>query len=476
MALSVFTNVPSLNAQRNLNANSANLSKALQRLSSGLRINTASDDAAGLAISTGLTAQFRGLNQAIRNAGDGLSLLGTAESAINEQVNLLQRIRELGVQSASDTNSGSNRSALNDEVTQLKAEFDRISQTVTFNGQNLLDGTFTSKDIQVGAYSGTQEKIAVDIQGTRSATIGKSYTLDNASVVGSTAGSSGDITITYDGTTYDVGATSTDGVSTSQADSSAIAFANAINEISGQTGVVATAEATTVTGSAAQNNAGGTPAGQVDAGEIKINGVDIGAVTITSTSDLSIVNAINNVSAATGVTASLDGSDKIVLTAEDGRNIQVALAGDGAAISGLAAATTHGSIKLTSYKGSFSVTDASSRINLAGTASLGTDSVATLDVATKTGAKAAIDTIDGALEQLNNRRAAIGAQVNRLNSVVNNLSSVAENVAASNSRILDADFANETATLTRTQILQQAAVAVLAQANQAPQLALSLLR
>lgn len=476
MALSIYTNVSSLNAQRNLNTNGVSLGKALQRLSSGLRINTASDDAAGLAISTGLQAQFRGLNQAVRNAGDGLSLLGTAESAINEQVNLLQRIRELAVQSASDTNSGSNRAALNDEVVQLKAEFDRIAKTVQFNGQNLLDGTFTSKDIHVGAYSGVNQKISVDIEGTTGAAIGKSFTLNDADAVGSTAASSGDIKIIVGGVSYDVGASTSDGVSTSQSDSSAIAFANAINAIGGETGVVATAEATTVTAAADQDATGGTPDGEVADGEIKINGVNIGAVTITSDSGTGIVDAINNVSSATGVTAALDGSNKIVLTAEDGRNIQVELAGEGGAVSGLSAATTHGSIKLTSYKSSFSVTDASTRIALAGTATQGTDNVATLKVSDKTSAKAAIDTIDGALEQLNNRRAAIGAQTNRLNSVVSNLSAVAENVAASNSRILDADFANETATLTRTQILQQAAVAVLSQANQSPQLALSLLR
>jgi flagellin len=474
MALTIYTNVSSMNAQRNLNTNSTNLAKALQRLSSGLRINNASDDAAGLAISTGLTAQYKGLNQAIRNAGDGLSLLGTAESAINEQVNLLQRMRELAVQSASDTNSGSNRASLNDEVTQLKSEFERISKTVQFNGQNLLDGTFTSKDIQVGAYSGVNQKISVDIGGTTASAIGKDFTLESTTAVSSTALSSGDVTITVNGTTYTVGASAVDGLSTDETNSSAIAMANAINEISGDTGVTAKAEATTVTG-AVQDHTAGT-GGAIADGDVKINGVSIGAVTLTADNSTAIADAINNVSSATGVSASLGSDNKITLTAEDGRNIQVEIANDGADISGLSAATTHAKIELVSYKSSFTVTDANSRINASGAASEGTDSVATLNVAAKDNAKAAIDTIDGALEQLNNRRSAVGAQVNRLNSVVSNLSAVAENVAASNSRIMDADFADETATLTKTQILQQAAVAVLAQANQAPQLALKLLQ
>ncbi|HOR26486.1 MAG TPA: hypothetical protein PLG73_00530, partial [Candidatus Sumerlaeota bacterium] len=182
MALSVNTNVASLNAQRNLSGNSQILGKALSRLSSGLRINQAADDAAGLAISTGLTAQVRGLNQAVRNAGDGLSLLGTAESAITEQTNILQRIRELAVQAANDTNSTTNRSSLNDEVMALVSELDRIAGTVEFNGLKLLDGTFTAKEIQVGAYAGSNQKISVDINGTRATAIGSPYEIAGTAV------------------------------------------------------------------------------------------------------------------------------------------------------------------------------------------------------------------------------------------------------------------------------------------------------
>ncbi len=164
MALFVNTNVASTSAQRNLSRNSLGLNKALERLSSGLRINHAADDAAGLAISNGLTAQFRGLNQAIRNAGDGLSLLGTAESAIGEQNNILQRLRELAIQSATDTNSVANRQSLNDEVSELVSELDRMAQTVDFNGLRLLDGSFLAKEVQASPFAGAIRKISISIQ------------------------------------------------------------------------------------------------------------------------------------------------------------------------------------------------------------------------------------------------------------------------------------------------------------------------
>ena len=469
MALSIYTNVSSLNAQRSLMKNTQSLGKSLQRLSSGLRINSASDDAAGLAISTGLQAQNRGLNQAIRNASDGLSLLGTAEAAMDEQVALLQRMRELAVQAASDTNSGSNRAALNDEVQQLKDEFDRLAKTVQFNGINLIDGSFTDKDIQVGAYSGVDQRISVDIANNRAAEVGKSYTATGSTGVSATALTTGTVKITVDGTQYEVGAAKSDGVSFATSSASAIAVANAINEISGATGVVAKAKANTV------DATGNFAAGAMADGDLKINGVSIKGGNFANIGE--VVSAINNVSAATGVVAS-DNGGKIQLVAEDGRNVTVEANEAASDVTGFdeATTTTRAAVELVSYKSGFSVTDSGGNGLNGLIAGQSTDSVATLKVSDKASAKAAIDTIDGALEQVNTRRAAIGAQVNRLTSVVSNLSAVAENVAASNSRIMDADFASETANLTRTQILQQAATAVLAQANQAPQLALSLLR
>ncbi|HOR28031.1 MAG TPA: flagellin [Candidatus Sumerlaeota bacterium] len=471
MALSVNTNVASLNAQRNLMINSAGLGKSLQRLSSGLRINQASDDAAGLAISNGLTAQVRGLNQAVRNAGDGLSLLGTAESAISEQTNILQRIRELAVQAANDTNSTTNRSSLNDEVDALVSELSRIAGTVEFNGTKLLDGTFTAKELQVGASAGTNQKISIDISGTRATDIGSPYEIAGTAVT--TGGfTEGQVKITVNGQSFFAAATANDGVSSTDQGGSALAYATAINAVSGSTGVKASAS-TSVTGAAQQVANHDT----VDATNfLKINGVDVGTFNVTAADSTAVIDAINAKFSETGVKASLGDDDKITLTAEDGRNIEVAAGGDAATASGLSSGTTRGTVTLSSTQ-EFTVADSSGNLNADGTAAKNTGkNVNTIDISTKSGAEQAIEIVDVALENLNSRRAGIGALVSRLNSVISNLSAISENVAASNSRILDADFAAETANLTRTQILQQASVAVLAQANQAPQLALSLLR
>lgn len=474
MAIFVNTNVSSLNAQRNLATNSASQTKTLQRLSSGLRINSASDDAAGMAIGSGLTSMVRGMNQAIRNSNDGLSLLSTAEGAVVEQTNLLQRMRELAVQSASDTNSNSNRASLNSEVSQLKSEFERIARTVQFNGINLLDGTFQSKDLQVGAYANANERISVSIGSTRSADVGSAYKVTSGAVTSNTL-DSGDVTLTVNGTTHTVGAAASDGVSSTGATVSALAKANAINAISHNTGV--TAEATnSVTAANAQ------AAATINAGEFTINGVDIGAVTTTSASSQELVTAINAKFAQTGVTAALNTSNKLVLTAADGRNITTVVGATTTAddATGIAegTATTYGTITLRSVDaftvGGTTVADAGLS---AGAATLATaENVNTLDLSSKSNAQLAIKIVDVALSQLNSRRADVGALTNRLTTTISNLSSAAENASASNSRIQDADFATETANMSRTQILQQAGVAILSQANQGPQLALSLLR
>lgn len=475
MALTIQTNVSSLNSQRNLSTSQTSYNKALQRLSSGLRINSAADDAAGLAISTSLTSQVKGLNQAIRNAGDGLSLLGTAEGGIVEQQSLLQRMRELAVQSASDTNSAINRTSLNDEVTALKSEFDRIAQTSQFNGINLLDGSFSNKEVQIGADTGANQRISVSIASSRSSAVGSIYKTSGAAGGVTNAGltAAGQLTITTGGTATNVGATSSDGVSSTGGTSSALAYANAINAVTSQTGVTASAT-TSVTGGAVQ------AAGSIDAttNTLTINGTVIGAATLTAASGSQVADAINASSGTTGVTASVNSANKLVLTAADGRNIDVAVAGTAGTTTGLSAATTRGDVSLSSVNG-FSLTGASvAALNQASTTATldTTKNVSTIDISSKSGANTALQTIDAALSHLNTRRSALGAQTNRLNSVINNLSTASENASASNSRIQDADFASETANLTRGQILQQAGISVLSQANQSPQLALSLLQ
>lgn len=475
MAIYVNTNTQSLNSQRMLSNSSATLNKALTRLSSGLRINSAADDAAGMAISSNMTSQFRGFNQAIRNANDGLSLLGTAESSMVEQTNILQRVRELAVQSASDTNSASNRKALNDEVTQLKSELDRIASTVQFNGINLLDGTFTSKELQVGAYSGANERISIDISSTRAAALGQAYKLTGTAAATTNALTAGGVTITSNGETINVGASADDGISTVGGTYSAAAKAAAINAVNSKTGVTATASTSATAGAA-------VTAGTLNSTDsLKINGVQIDASGLTAgeVGATALATAINAVKTQTGVTAATDGSGKLVLSAADGRNIDVATAGNGATISGLTAGTTVGKLELSGY-GEYSV--GGSQVADLGAGVTGsalkdaTQNVNTIDLSTKDSSNTAIKIVDAALNNLNSARSKIGALNNRITTTIANLGAAAENAAASNSRIVDADFAAETANMTKAQILQQAGVSVLSQANQTPQLALSLLR
>ncbi len=470
MALNVNTNVGSLNAQRNLQINSSTLGRTLERLSSGLRINKASDDAAGLAISEGFNSQVRGLNQAVRNANDGLSLMGVAEAGLNEQTNILQRIRELAVQAANDTNSASNRTALNNEVTQLKEEYDRIAKTSQFNGSNLLDGTFTGKDLQVGAFSGADQRISISLSSSRASDVGKLYKATGSAGTSATAmTAASDVTITVNGTTHNLGIPASDGVSTAQDTTSAAAYKSAIDAL-GQ-GFIVDAKTT-------YSNAVQTTGALNDTNFVTINGVDIKGVANASASDTEVAEYITaNVD---GVTATVGSDNKMVLTANDGRNIVVAATGTGATLTGLAAGNHHGKLTITggsSFKIDQNTTDF---MGLGGTSVTSTvDSTADvnqLSVKTKDAANKAIMVIDYAIDTLNSQRATIGAQTNRINSVVNTLSAASENISAANSRIRDADFAAETAALTRGQILQQASVSILAQANQSPQIALSLLR
>jgi flagellin len=385
MAAIINTNVISLNAQRNLNSSQNSLATTLQRLSSGLRINSAKDDAAGLAISERMTSQIRGLNQAVRNANDGISMSQTAEGALGEVGNNLQRIRELAVQSRNASNSASDRTALNNEVQQLKSEIDRVASTTAFNGIKLLDGTFTNQSFQVGANVGE--------------------TIDITSLVDAQSTSMGSTTST--------------------------------------TANVAGVAATAFTG--------------ITAGDLTINGTSVGAVAAGGnavTQGANIAAAINTVSNTTGVTAAADATTGAVsLSNISGTNTVVAFAGATAstAITGLTAATT--------------TATTATVVGFAG-----------VDITSKWGADVAIASMDSAMSALNAARADLGAYQNRFSSAISNLQTTAENLTASRSRIVDADFAAETAALSRNQVLQQAGTAMLAQANALPQSVLSLLR
>jgi len=469
----INTNVASLNAQRNLNMSQSALATSLQRLSSGLRINSAKDDTAGLAISERMSAQIKGMNQAARNANDGVSLAQTAEGDLVQITNNLQRIRELAVQSANATNSATDRTTMQAEVAQLIAETDRIAANSAFNGVKLLDGTFSSQVFQVGANSTANDRITITaIDSARTTSLGASTSATvTSSAVNTTATNGANVTINGVAIVTSV----SDGVSTANADASAKAKATAINATSG-TGVTATANATAVAGTSMVT--------AVLTGTITINGVTTGSVTTgggtLSADRIAVAAAINAISGATGVTATDTGATAtgVTLSAADGRNIVNSFTTLTAAATGVgAAATTLGTITLTSAS---SIT-AGGTVAILGSptttaaTSTGT-SVANTTVATSAGALAALASMDSALNAVNSIRGSLGAYQNRFEATVASLQTSSENLSASRSRIQDTDFAAEVAGLTRNQILQQAGTAMLAQANSLPQNVLSLLK
>ena len=306
MALSINTNIASLNAQRNLGKTQGSLTKSLERLSSGLRINSAKDDAAGLAISTRMASEIRGLNQASRNANDGISMAQTAEGALQESTNILQRVRELAIQSANSSNSAMDREALNDEVQSLLAEAQRISVGTEFNGKKLIDGSLTGARFHVGAYA--NQTITVNVGNAQNSSLGSYQITSGLTNVANVALEAGDLLI--NGT--DVGA-STSG----SAESKAIA----INGVSDQTGVTATASTELISTNALLRNQA------LQAGDLLVNGVNIGAVAGNNNVVVqgeSISNAINAVSNQTGIQATHNQSTgALTLTSTSGKNIVI---------------------------------------------------------------------------------------------------------------------------------------------------------
>lgn len=615
MALTVNSNISSLNAQRNLNSSQNSLTTSLQRLSSGLRINSAKDDAAGFAIAERFTAQIRGNDQAARNANDGISLAQTASGDLDQIGANLQRVRELAVQASNASNSASDRASLNNEANQLIEEIDRVAKNSSFNGTKLLDGSFAAKSFQVGANSSANDQISIaSISSARTNALGvgsgSSYsTVKSSSAVAAGVLAAGDLTING----KNVGATNADGVSFIGSASSGIAKAAAINAVSGDTGVTATVAATTVTGTAAT----GFATAIADHG-IHINGVNIGAIATAATAverGGQVAAAVNAKTSQTGVTATFDvTTGAVALTAADGRNITIG--NDGGAVTGIAtvsvAAATSG-LGFATTAGSTTATDSTAALAIAGTTTRSTvtlsssksdgitlgngggdgilnsgtawtttttginagdltingidlgavaaDSstartnllnainalqaktgvtatsaagvltltsttsggislvtkgtateantgyvlgatteggaglsaanltagykaatatagagVSSIDFSTAAGALAALDTIDAAINTIAKTQGALGAYQNRFESTIASLQTTSENLTASRSRIKDADFAKETAALSRAQVLQQAGTAILAQANQSSQGVLSLLR
>lgn len=472
MAQVINTNIASLNSQRNLNSSQSSLATSLQRLSSGLRINSAKDDAAGLAISERFTSQINGMNQAARNANDGISLAQTAEGDLNQISNNLQRIRELSVQSANATNSASDREALQKEVTALVSEIDRVANQSAFNGVKLLNGSFASQSFQVGANAGQTITVGSITSATASTIGGYSIT---GGAVDANALATGDLTITVGTNAAIAVGASVAGGSAGQTAGSAYAKAEAIN--SAGAGVTATASTSA---------AGVAMTGAALTGTITINGVSTASFSTLAAGNeaanaATTITEINRISGSTGVVASADPTNGVKLTAADGRDILVAYTTLTSAATGVrTAGTSLGSLTLTSASSSVTLggTNAAARTGLtAGTALAFTLSkVSAINISTAAGATSALSALDGALQQINSNRADLGALQNRFTSVVTSLQTSSENLSASRSRIQDADFASETANLTRAQILQQAGTAMLAQANALPQNVLTLLR
>ncbi|MBP0048546.1 flagellin [Marinobacterium sp. AK62] len=663
MAMVINSNIMSLNAQNQLTKTNNDLNTAMERLTSGKRINSAADDAAGLAISNRMTSQVRGLDQAVRNANDGISLIQTAEGALEESTNILQRMRELSIQSANGTYSEGNRSTLNAEVKQLKEELNRISETTSFNGQKILDGSLGKVDLQVGSEANetitfevqamdaktlglgstssdvmgaastlvadttTLTANSIDINGQSILATGESWTggtdnfgelIDkiNTNVRGVTAGTYAETTASsvgtgvlvegtdtltisldkLDGTTAAISVTGTenmdelvaklneeggglisasvgdDGKLTISAENVAgIDMTTNGSDVAGATGTLTDAAASITLNSddgepvlvergsvgdtatlAAfgfrENNTSGVIEGAAGdgstlaAGDVTINGVKVGAgesgdlqdtvaainkvsgetgvtanaftsveidtgaatgawaagdftmngVTITSGADLdALVTAINAETTSTGISAAQDGEylrlegDVSSITFGDASGAS----DNGAALTtilggGVTVADASGGVKLTSDSGSpISVDVNSNGANATGLLDANTTAdgkfgaaVNSIDISTVNGAQKAIGIIDNALDTINSTRGDLGAVNNRLDFTINNLSSISENVSAARSRIEDADFAAESAALSRSQVLQQAGTSMLAQANAAPQQVLSLLQ
>jgi flagellin len=505
MALSINTNVLSLNAQRNLSSSSSLLATSLQRLSSGLRINSAKDDAAGMAISERFTTQIRGLTQAARNANDGISLAQTTEGALAEVTSNLQRIRELAVQSANATNSASDRAALDQEVQQRLAEIDRIATQTSFNGQKVLDGSFGTAQFQVGANVG--ETISIGLTtGVKATQIGQIATTTSSTEVNTTALSGSGTIQVGSSSAVTIGA-SVAGTAAGQTVGSAYAKAAAINAAS-VPGLTVTATNTIQLNIAATTTTGTSGTAVATAlYSLQINGQDVfasfdsttGAVLTTQ----QITDAINTQTSTTGVTAALSGGS-LLLTAADGRDIRVNQTAGTGVSGGLSTGTLTTANGVTYRAGSLDTVangstatainggtltlSASENIIVTGdgddmgfaaatfTVAKDTTTLSSQNVLTVSAANSTIQRIDAALTSVSSLRSTLGAIQSRFESTITNLQATTENLSSSRGRIQDADYAVETANLTKAQILQQAGTAILAQANAAPQSVLSLLK
>lgn len=569
MASNINTNMASLTAQRNLGASQASLSSSIQRLSSGLRINSAKDDAAGLAISERFTSQIKGLNQAARNANDGVSLAQTAEGALKASGDILQRVRELAVQSANATNSASDRKALNAEVSQLVGELGRIAKTTEFNGTKLIDGSFTSQDFQIGANA--NQVISTSMVDTRTQSLGANTLTSGAGIITASSGtpaslgggvvinglsisttgaqSVGTVVLSINAQTQATGVMASinpNNVNTASYTSSATAttvaingttidipantniadVATTMNEATSRTGVSVTSSGNqltftsengadltlaNVTGSVLSsfNGTSGGPSSVTMSAGIVLSATIPSVVTVTegtgsTVNDLQLLtgltvtttSVIPSINLSGGVTSYSNAAISSATIANSSvvtfNNVVI----DNLIVNNSSVVNITNSIvknitmtnsSVANFNGSSvgpQSVDGTSVLNNSSPAPAGSSSlpatkrfqVSLMDISTVSGASDAIQTADFALQQISQARAKLGALQSRFETTINNLQVSSENLSASRSRIVDADFAVETANLSRAQILQQAGTAMVAQANQLPQGVLALLR
>ena len=475
MAISVNTNVTSMKAQNQLNGANSKLSTSMERLSSGLRINSAKDDAAGLQISNRLTSQINGLGVATRNANDGISMAQTAEGAMQESTNILQRMRDLSLQSANGSNSADDRKSLQKEISSLQSELTRIAETTSFGGQKLLDGSFGTKAFQIG--SNANETINLSLSNVKASALGKNTltmggTAMNVAAATNTIAEEDNLTITGGGKVT--------GAIAWGAGKSAKDIASAINTATSAKGMDVKAVASNEM-TLSDLSAGGTVSFTLNSATVSAH--------VASGSDLTaLAEAINGQKGTSGVSAEFaDPTDKssLKLSTVDGANISIATfandtTGDqsvnfgGLKLTegGTVAGVKTGTVELSSSS-AFSVANSADTEFNSTTSAF--KSVESLDITDENKAQVAISVIDAAIGQIDSQRADIGAVQNRLNFTINNLNNIQSNVTDARSRIQDVDFASETAQLTKQQILSQTSSAMLAQANQIPQAALSLL-
>lgn len=502
----INTNIAAINSQRQLRGSELTLQQSLRRLSSGLRINSAKDDAAGMAIVSRMSAQVSGMNQAIRNANDAISLSQTAEGALAESVNILRRIRDLAVQSANDTNSGTDRVALQAEVSQLQQELNRIANETEFNGKKLLDGSFAAQVFQVGANA--NQTIAVGMHSTKATDIGNQFAATDGSAqqvnggasVANQLGAAGTDVIGQSLTVYGL----SQQVASINIGDSAADIAAAVNLVSTDTGVTARSRTQV---EISVSNITGSSGFTFDLSGINATATNTAriAVNLSNANDLSgLADAINAKSGATGISA-VARAGTITLTSESGEDIAIDNFTDGTGTGqfnltvpdfdgangpfvpsntavvlddggGNTAARLTGYVTFSSSEAYSVQSDDGTNTLFSGTQASRLDSVGTIDISSQQGATNALIVVDSALGSINGVRADLGAIQNRVESTIANLQATHENLTAARSRIQDADFALETAELTRSQVLQQAGVAMMAQANQVPQQVLQLLQ